>query len=59
MKQYIICKPNDNGHGVKFVCSKCDKSLFVNSLCKRTTCMRCGSKFKNKILVERDNNDVN
>lgn len=52
-KAKIICKQNVNGHGVIFECSNCGKSLFVNSLCKRTVCLRCDKKFKTTIKIER------
>ena len=53
MKGTVICKTSDSGHGVTFVCSKCGKTLFVNALCKRTECFRCGTKFKPIIKIER------
>lgn len=53
MKAKIICKENDSGHGVTFECGKCGKRLFVNTLCKRTECIRCGAKLKPIIKIER------
>lgn len=53
MKGKIICKQSERGYGVTFECSKCGKSLFVNSLCKRKECVRCGIKFKPIIKIER------
>lgn len=53
MKTSIICKQSVTGHGVVFECGNCAKSLFVNSLCKRKECLRCGKKFRNKIIIER------
>ena len=56
-KAKIICRQSDAGYGVTFECSKCGKSLFVNSLCKRTECSRCDAKFKNKIFIKHVKNE--
>ena len=52
-KGKILCKQSPTGHGVVFECENCGKSLFVNSLCKRRECMRCGIKLKPIIKIER------
>ena len=53
MKGKIICKTNETGYGIHFLCSNCNKSIFVNTLCKKTECSRCGIKFKPIIKIER------
>lgn len=52
MKAKIICKTSESGHGVTFVCSRCDKTIFVNTLCRRKVCNRCGSTFKKRIEIK-------
>lgn len=52
-KAKIICRQNDSGMGVKFECGNCGKSVFVNTLCKRKECIRCGKKFKQLIKIEK------
>ena len=52
-KVKIICKQNDSGMGVKFECENCGKSVFVNTLCKRRECLRCGKTFKSIIKIQQ------
>lgn len=53
-KTDIVCKPNESKLGVTFECGYCGKHIFVNSICKRKTCIRCDRMFRNKIVIKRD-----
>lgn len=51
-KAYIVCKQSSSGYGCTFECSHCGKSVFVNTLTRRKTCIRCDRKFKPIIKIQ-------
>lgn len=51
-KTSIICKVNDKGNTV-FECKHCGKCIPATLVAIKTNCVRCGYKFRKKIVRDK------